>query len=289
MTAKARRDTPRWRVPNEQARPSTWRGGAVRSSEFRESAAGRRSPTAGTHILNRPAEPETGEPCGALLSYNIHKGIGGRDRRYRLDRIIQVIQAEDPDFICLQEVDRHLARSRHDDQPRKLSEALERDGAPVPEQRAAQERRIRKSRAFALAVSRVSQQISLRRKRRKPRGAQMAVVETPEGPIHLVNWHLGLAERERHWQVRHLLDHALFRESAHLPTLIAGDFNDWLNTLARGPVRFARFRAGDRAANPVPLIPRLLAGRFARQDVRARSVRDSPRPDRAHPACSRSL
>jgi endonuclease/exonuclease/phosphatase family metal-dependent hydrolase len=60
-----------------------------------------------------------------LLSYNIHKGIGGRDRRYRLDRIIQVIQAEDPDFICLQEVDRHLARSRHDDQPRKLSEALQ--------------------------------------------------------------------------------------------------------------------------------------------------------------------
>ena len=59
-----------------------------------------------------------------LLSYNIHKGIGGRDRRYRLDRIIHVIQAEDPDFICLQEVDRHLPRSRHDDQPHKLSEAL---------------------------------------------------------------------------------------------------------------------------------------------------------------------
>jgi endonuclease/exonuclease/phosphatase family metal-dependent hydrolase len=81
-------------------------------------------------------------------------------------------------------------------------------------------------------------QVSLRRKRRKPRGAQMAVVETPEGPFHLVHWHLGLAERERHWQVRHLLDHALYRESEHLPTLIVGDFNDWLNTLARGP--FAR-------------------------------------------------
>ena len=59
-----------------------------------------------------------------LLSYNIHKGIGGRDRRYRLERIIQVIEAENPDLICLQEVDRHVARTRHDDQPRKLSEAL---------------------------------------------------------------------------------------------------------------------------------------------------------------------
>ncbi len=43
-----------------------------------------------------------------LLSYNIHKGIGGRDRRYRLERIVDVIESENPDFICLQEVDRHV-------------------------------------------------------------------------------------------------------------------------------------------------------------------------------------
>ena len=61
-----------------------------------------------------------------LLSYNIHKGIGGRDRRYRLERIIQVIEAENADFICLQEVTRHAARTRHDDQPRRLAEALKR-------------------------------------------------------------------------------------------------------------------------------------------------------------------
>ena len=59
-----------------------------------------------------------------LLSYNIHKGIGGRDRRYRLERVIQVIEDQNPDLICLQEVDRHVARSRHDDQPRKLIEAF---------------------------------------------------------------------------------------------------------------------------------------------------------------------
>jgi endonuclease/exonuclease/phosphatase family metal-dependent hydrolase len=48
-----------------------------------------------------------------------------------------------------------------------------------------------------------------------------------------VNWHLGLAEQERRWQVRHLLAHHLFRASLHLPTLIVGDFNDWRNTLSR--------------------------------------------------------
>ncbi len=169
-----------------------------------------------------------------LLSYNIHKGVGGRDRRYRLERIVEVVAAEAPDLICLQEVDKHVRRTRHDDQPALLAER------------------------FAAAASlyqlnvhlgvggygnlilsrwpwRRAHQVSLRQRRRKPRGAQLVVVETPEGPLHLVHWHLGLAERERHWQASHLLSHEAFRESAGLPTLIVGDFNDWRNTLAHGP------------------------------------------------------
>ena len=63
----------------------------------------------------------------------------------------------------------------------------------------------------------------------------MAVIDSPEGAFHLVHWHLGLAEHERHWQVQHLLEHHLFRQQAQLPTLIVGDFNDWRNTLAKGP------------------------------------------------------
>src|SRR5204862_4616892 len=74
--------------------------------------------------------------------------------------------------------------------------------------------------------------VSLRLGRRKPRGAQLAIVDTPEGLLQVANWHLGLAEAERWWQVDHLMRHALFRESADLPTLIVGDFNDWRNNLA---------------------------------------------------------
>src|SRR4051812_18760125 len=59
-----------------------------------------------------------------LLSYNIHKGIGGRDRLYRLERTIQVIQAEHPDLVCLQEVDRNVRRSQYDDQSKRLAAAL---------------------------------------------------------------------------------------------------------------------------------------------------------------------
>ncbi len=172
-----------------------------------------------------------------LLSYNIHKGIGGRDRRYGLDRIIQVIQHERPDVVCLQEVDQNVARTDHDDQPAELARALEAQASLFQ-----LNVRLRSGGYGNLLLSRwpflSAHQISLRRGFRKPRGAQLAVIETPAGPIQLVHWHLGLAERERHWQVRRLLEHSAFRQSAQLPTLIVGDFNDWLNTLARGP--FAR-------------------------------------------------
>ena len=117
-----------------------------------------------------------------LLSYNIHKGIGGRDRRYRLERIIQVIQAEDPDF--------------------DLPSGGRSPPGPIAARRPAAGSSARRCEATAhlyqsnvrlknggygnLVLSRwpfrECQQISLRRKRRKPRGAQMAVVETPEGP-----------------------------------------------------------------------------------------------------------
>jgi endonuclease/exonuclease/phosphatase family metal-dependent hydrolase len=172
-----------------------------------------------------------------LLSYNIHKGVGGRDRLYQIERIVAVIEAEGPDLVCLQEVDRHVRRTRHDDQPAKLAEAL---GASA----SLYQLNVRsKAGGYGnLVLSRwplhTTHHVSLRLKRRKPRGAQLAVVETPEGPLHLVHWHLGLAERERHWQAAHLLAHPLFRESAGHPTLVVGDFNDWRNTLAHGP--FAR-------------------------------------------------
>jgi endonuclease/exonuclease/phosphatase family metal-dependent hydrolase len=173
-----------------------------------------------------------------LLSYNIHKGIGGRDRRYRLPRIIDVIEAENPDLICLQEVTRDAPRFKHEDQPQLLADYFRLEGLLFQ-----QNVHFRRGGYGNLLLSRwpmiEKHQISLRHNTRKPRGAQVAVVETPEGPLHLVNVHLGLNEKERHWQVRHLLEHRLFRQGVELPTIIIGDCNDWRNTLGRGV--FAQF------------------------------------------------
>jgi endonuclease/exonuclease/phosphatase family metal-dependent hydrolase len=193
-----------------------------------------------------------------VLSYNIHKGIGGRDRRYDLQRIIDVIEHENPDLVCLQEVDRHVRRSHFDDQPKLLSRYFKAAGhlyQPNVHLKTGVYGNLILSRwPFAGA-----HQISLRLRNKKPRGAQLVVVETPEGPVHLVNVHLGLAERERHWQVAHLLDHYLFRENAHLPTLLIGDCNDWRNTLGAGALGQHGFRQITAPASRFRTFPAYLA------------------------------
>jgi len=166
-----------------------------------------------------------------LLSYNIHKGIGGRDRKYRLERIVEVITTEAPDIVCLQEVDHHVRRSGHHDQPRLLAEGCSLDHHSfqlnVP---------IRTGGYGNLVLSRwpmhQAHHLSLRFKKRKHRGAQLVVVETPEGPLSLVNWHLGLTGGERLWQARQLLKHTMMLANPHMPTIIAGDSNDWRDHIA---------------------------------------------------------
>jgi endonuclease/exonuclease/phosphatase family metal-dependent hydrolase len=168
-----------------------------------------------------------------LLSYNIHKAIGGRDRRYRIERIIEVIEHENPDLMCLQEVTRDARRSKLDNQPQLLADYFRSVGIlyqmNVHWMRGGYGNLILSRWPFQS-----HHQISLRLNRRKPRGAQIVVVETPEGLLQLVNVHLGLGERERHWQVLHLLTHRLFREGHGLPVLISGDTNDWRDTLRTG-------------------------------------------------------
>ena len=175
-----------------------------------------------------------------LLSWNIHKGIGGRDRLYRLGRIIDAIEAENPDIVCLQEVDRLVGRSRRDDQPRLLARHLRFHSmfqANV---------RVGDGTYGNLVLTRFPvasrHRLSLRLGSKKPRGAQLVVIDSPEGPLHVVHTHLGLAERERHWQIGRLLGHALFRSGALHPTLVVGDFNDWRDTLRAGALAEEGFR-----------------------------------------------
>ncbi len=192
-----------------------------------------------------------------LLTWNIHKGIGGRDRRYSLARIIDTIEAENPDLVCLQEVDRLVHRSGHDDQPRLLASYFRCQSVFQANVH------VGGGTYGNLILSRwpitIRHRVSLRRGGRKSRGAQFVLIESPEGLLHLVNTHLGLAESERHWQVGKILGHMLFRSSDPHPTMIVGDFNDWRDTLANGVLAAGGFRQVTSPASKFRTFPAWLA------------------------------
>ncbi len=168
-----------------------------------------------------------------LLSYNMHKAVGGRDRLYRLERIIDLLAHEKPDVVCLQEVVRGARRARFDDQPRLLGSEF-RYAVQLYQMNVHYKVGGYGNLLLSRWPLRSKHQISLRMGTKKPRGAQIAIIETPKGLLRLVNWHLGLGEKERVWQVDRLLGHRLFHEGGELPTLLVGDTNDWRNNLAAG-------------------------------------------------------
>ena len=169
-----------------------------------------------------------------LITYNIHKGIGGCDRRYDLDRIIVVLKELDADLTCLQEVDRNVRRSRFDDQPALLAQALG-HGATIDQLVYPRGEGGYGNLILSRWPFKDADRCSIRKGSRKPRGALMAVVETPQGPLLLAGGHLGLSERERHWQIDRLLSNPWFKEWGQLPALVAMDSNDWRNSLEIGP------------------------------------------------------
>jgi endonuclease/exonuclease/phosphatase family metal-dependent hydrolase len=212
-----------------------------------------------------------------VLSYNIHKAIGGRDRKYVLRRVIDVIEHENPDFVCLQEVDRNVARSHHDDQPKLFTEHFN-AAAHLYQLNV----RLKSGGYGNLLLSRwpmaSHHQISLRLHMKKPRGAQIATISTPEGPFTLVNVHLGLSHRERIWQLHHLLGHHLFTASGGHPSMIIGDYNDWRNVLADGPLVEHGFRQITSPPSRYRSFPAYLAmgsldKAFARGDISVKEVR----------------
>src|SRR5215203_5929284 len=59
-----------------------------------------------------------------VVTWNIHKGIGGVDRRYRLERTASVLASLRPDLALLQEVAEGMPRCGGDNQLEELAEAL---------------------------------------------------------------------------------------------------------------------------------------------------------------------
>lgn len=182
-----------------------------------------------------------------VLTYNIHKAIGGLDRRYRPDRVGDVLLHFAPDIVLLQEVDKGARRSGAHTQVNLLGEVLglnHRAWFPNVDVRGGGHYGNAVLSRFPLVSA---ENIDLTIGRRKPRSVLHAQLRARAGgrsrTIHVFTLHLGLSERERRRQlVRFLECHPFARLHRRTPIVVAGDFNDVFGSLGKRHLVPAGFR-----------------------------------------------
>jgi endonuclease/exonuclease/phosphatase family metal-dependent hydrolase len=221
------------------------------------------------------------------LTWNIHKGIGGLDRRYRLERVEAVISKADADIVLLQEVAQGVPRAGQDDQVELLQERL-----GYKHRAFGPEHRFRVGGYGNLILSRTPlsavEHVDLRVDWRKKRGALVCKTvvhfvgphgEPHERSIWIVNTHLGLAQSERARQLAQLMNASLWQHIHHdTPVVLAGDLNDFYATLGPRILEPSGFERAGKIHNTFPAFAPLrpLDAIFVRGS--ARVVRAGP-PD----------
>lgn len=194
-----------------------------------------------------------------LVTYNIHKGIGGVDRLYRPERVIETIAHCEPDIVLLQEVDDGVPRSRRDRQVDLLAEGLS-----LPH-RAFQRNVVLREGHYGNAILSRFPLYDIRhleltvpmKKRRRALAAHCRLrFEGHQHTLLVFNLHLGLAGFERTLQLRRLLTSDILKHvHATTPVIAAGDFNDVWGRLGRRLLEPMGFLP---ASGPVKTFPAFL-------------------------------
>lgn len=184
-----------------------------------------------------------------LVTWNIHKAIGGVDRSYRPDRVVDVLRRYAPDFVLLQEVDEGARRSKGHHQTHLIGDALglrHRVFHPVVHVRGGGHygNAILSRHAFTEV-----RPINLHIPGSKPRCVLHARVRvrSPHGrkarTLHLYNLHLGLTEKLRRLQLElFLISRPFVRLDLRTPIVVAGDLNDVWGRIGRGGLEPFGFR-----------------------------------------------
>ncbi len=209
-----------------------------------------------------------------LITYNIHKGIGGVDRRYRPERIIETLARYEPDIVLLQEVDDGVPRSRRDCQVDLLGDALE-----LPHRAFQPNVKLREgvygnailSRFPLSDIEHVDLTVPLKKRRRALVAHCRVPVDGHTRRLLISNLHLGLAGFERKIQVRRFLQSGTVAHAhRHTPAIAAGDFNDVYGTLGKRLWEPAGFGLAGRFVRtfPAALPLRALDRIYFRGDLR---------------------
>ena len=210
-----------------------------------------------------------------IASWNIHKCIGGVDRRYQPARVVEVLRHHEPDILLLQEVDEGAKRSRLHRQIDLIGDAL-----GLRHRCYGVTHRLWHQGHYGNAIlSRWplvdTHKIDLTIGTRKRRGAiyAHARVRNRGGRTRTVvfyNLHLGLAGSERGTQLQRFLNsHPFAGLHSRTPVVVGGDFNDLWGTLGKKYLVPAGFRRVGRVVNTFPAVlpMRPLDGVYIRGDI----------------------
>ncbi len=175
-----------------------------------------------------------------ILSWNVHKCVGGLDRRHDPGRVAAVIAEAEPDVVLLQEVAQNGRWYGRHPQVDVLGEAL---GLPHRSYFVNVRFGPRRGEYGNAILSRVpivrTENVDLTLPGRKPRSVLHAELrlQKPDGhtrTLHVFNLHLGLSERERREQLRRLLECGpIGSVQPTTPLVVAGDFNDVWGSLGK--------------------------------------------------------
>ncbi|HET6610363.1 MAG TPA: endonuclease/exonuclease/phosphatase family protein [Kofleriaceae bacterium] len=223
-----------------------------------------------------------------VVTYNIHKCIGGVDRRYEPRRVGDILAHYRPDLVLLQEVDASAPRSNGDRQVDVLGEHLglrHRTYFPNVKVRGGGEYGNAILSRFPITAT---QNIDLTVPPKKCRGVlhahcrvrlfRRAANRQRTRTIHLYNLHLGLAGYERKIQLRRFLEsHPFAGLDPRTPVVVAGDFNDVWGTLGKKLLVPAGFRGMRLPIRTFPAYApvRPLDSMYVRGDVGIRHIHSS--------------
>jgi len=169
-----------------------------------------------------------------IVSYNIHRAIG-IDRRFRPNRIIDILNEINADVVLLQEVDEGVPRSRELNLAKEIAKAC-----GYPYFALGHNVTLRKGHYGNATLSKYpikrERNIDLTVGNKKRRGCQHTNLQVStlkkQFNIDIFNLHLGLSAKERQKQAGLLFRSKEYRDlSEHKPCIIAGDFNDWRSLL----------------------------------------------------------
>lgn len=187
------------------------------------------------------------------MTYNIHRAIG-LDRRFRLDRIGDIIAHHNPDIALLQELDDGAPRSRHLHLPEELAKLLD-----FPYHASSFNVTLRTGRWGNATLSRFpivrKRNIDLTIDTLKRRGCQHTTIEAQRGTsnvyrLEVFNAHLGLSAQERARQVGELVRSKEFQDvDPQQPCLVGGDLNDWRSLLHPVFMDVLGFRSATHSAD----------------------------------------